>query len=112
MKAILIAAIIFAVAQSSSITIDTSTRNFQDPYGRNLLFHGVATIYKLPPYYPPILDSFDPVLSLAPIDFENLRSWGFNFIRLYMSWEGTEIQPGVYNTTYIEQVREIVRTAA
>ena len=50
----------------------------------------VNVIYKTPPFYPPILEGFDSNDSLSEIDLENLISWGMNFIRLYVSWEGVE----------------------
>jgi endoglycosylceramidase len=32
-----------------------------------------------------------------------------NTIRLHLAWEGVEAEKGVYNYSYIEKVREIVR---
>jgi len=100
------------LGMSSKIRIDTSSKKFIDENNRVLLFHGVNAVYKLEPFYPPILDHFDPTLSLSPQDFQNLRSWGFNFIRLHIAWEGVEPTRGNYNDTYILQIRQIVRTAA
>jgi len=97
---------------SSNYKINPNTKSFVDQYNRTVIFHGVNAIYKLPPYYPPLLTGFDPNLSLSEIDFQNLNSWGLNFIRLYMSWEGTEQIRGQYNSTYLEIVKNIVQTAA
>jgi len=97
---------------SSNFKVDPNTQFFLDQYGRTTIFHGVNAIYKLNPAYPPILDRFDPALSLAPVDFENLRSWGFNIIRLYVAWEATEPVRGQYNQTYLDMVMNITKTAA
>ncbi len=108
----IITALLVLQGFSSKIRIDSKTRNFIDQNNRVLLFHGVNAVYKLPPFYPPVLDKFDPNLSLSPQDFQNLRGWGFNVIRLHIAWEGVEPTRGHYNDTYILQVRQIVRTAA
>ena len=99
-------------ALSSNYKVNPNTKFFIDQYNRTVIFHGVNAIYKLPPYYPPVLSGFDPNLSLSETDFQNLNSWGLNFIRLYMSWEGTEQIRGQYNSTYLEIVKTIVQTAA
>ena len=35
-----------------------------------------------------------------------------NVVRLYVSWEGTNTAKGTFNTTYLEEVRKVVRKAA
>lgn len=47
-------------------------------------------MYKLAPFYPPITDTFDSNDSLSDFDLDNLVSWGMNFIRLHVAWEGVE----------------------
>lgn len=71
----------------------------------------VNAVYKVAPFYPPIDDHFDANDSLADIDFENLRSWGMNVIRLHVAWEAFEPVKGQYNYTYFEQLQKIVRRA-
>jgi endoglycosylceramidase len=95
----------------SNFTINLTTKNFIDPYGRSATFHGLNVVYKILPLVPQI-DYYDPVTSLCPYDFELIQQWGFNNIRLLISWQGTEIEPGVYNYTYMEAVRSVVRLAA
>lgn len=68
-------------------------------------------IYKIAPFYPPVLDGFDSNNSLSEFDMDNLLSWGMNFIRLYVSWEGVEPVKGQYNATYLQQIANIVRMA-
>jgi endoglycosylceramidase len=78
-----------------------------DPEGRTRFFHGVNVVYKVPPYYPR-LDGFDPQLSLCEKDLQDLERWGFNAIRLHTSWEGTAIEEGSFNDTYVDTLRSIV----
>jgi endoglycosylceramidase len=35
-------------------------------------------------------------------------NWGFNFMRLGVMWEAVERAPGVYNTTYLEEVNSLI----
>ena len=41
-------------------------------------------------------------------DFAQLRSLGFNVIRLVLNWSQLEPQPGVYSTTYLQRVEQVV----
>jgi len=97
---------------SSNYKVNTANQFFVDSDNRVVIFHGVNAIYKLAPFYPPVLDGFDPDLSLSETDFQNLRSWGLNFIRLHVAWEGVEPQRNQYNNTYLDVLLKIVRTAA
>lgn len=82
-----------------------------DESNRQLLFHGVNVVYKIPPYYPQ-LEGFDPEVSLCDEDMQFLRDNGLNVVRLMVSWAGTEIVPGIYNYTYINVLRDIVERLA
>ncbi len=44
-------------------------------------------------------------------DFETIASWGFNLIRLPIGWCHIEPQPGVYNATYLDQIKRVVSLA-
>ena len=81
------------ILSASSITVDTSNTLFLDQYGRYTVFHGVNAIMKTFPFYP-VLDHFDANYSLTDIDLYNLKSWGFNMIRLHVAWEGVEPKRG------------------
>jgi len=59
--------------------VDSSSQ-FVDSEGRSRLLHGVNVVFKTPPYYP-ILDRFDPQLSLTEKDIDDLAEWGFNIVR-------------------------------
>jgi len=97
---------------ASNYRVNPANQFFVDSDKRVVIFHGVNAIYKLAPFYPPVLDKFDADLSLSEVDFQNLHSWGLNFVRLYVAWEGTEPIRGQYNMTYLEIIKGIVQTAA
>lgn len=95
---------------SCSIRVNPNNSMFVDQYNRYTVYHGVNTVYKIYPFHPD-LNTFNTNYSLTDHDFYNLRNWGMNVIRLHCAWEGVEPERGVYNYTYIETVREIVRKA-
>ena len=80
---------IYSVISCSSVSVDTDNTLFLDQYQRYAIFHGVNVVQKLFPFYPK-LDHFDANSSLTDMDLSNLRSWGFNMIRLHVAWEGVE----------------------
>jgi endoglycosylceramidase len=44
-------------------------------------------------------------------DLAQMRGLGFNFIRLPVSWSQLEPTPGLYNTTYIDRIAQVVQWA-
>ena len=78
-----------------------------DPSGRVRVYHGVNIVYKLSPYHPS-LENFDPLLSLSEKDYEYIKNFGFNVVRLGIIWEAVEISPGVYDKKYLEIIKKIV----
>ena len=44
-------------------------------------------------------------------DFQNLQNWGFNVIRFGVIWDGLEPEPGVFNDSYIEELRRLIKLA-
>lgn len=98
-----------APAPQRLISVDPTTFRLVDDLGRTRIFHGVNVVYKLPPYHPPQLQDFDPVLSLCEADGDLMRQWGFNFVRLYTSWEGLEPGTrGTYNEAYLDTLQQVV----
>ena len=110
MKFGLIAAAGIVTQTHASVLIDTKNRVFRDEEGRQLLFHGVNVIYKVAPYIPPFENDsqFDPQESLVPVDIENLKKWGINFVRLGVMWEAVEIAPGKYDEAYLDHVEQLI----
>lgn len=78
-----------------------------DTFGRTTLLHGVNAIYKVAPYIPSEGD-FDPDNSLNDEDIANLKSWGMNFVRLGVMWEGVERKAGEYDADYLDKVEGLI----
>ncbi len=93
------------------VRVDPESSLFVDQFGRFAVFHGVNAVYKTFPFHPNLVE-FSTNYSLTDHDLLNLRGWGMNVIRLHAAWEGVEPQRGVYNFTYIETLRDIVRKCA
>ncbi|MFQ1021466.1 cellulase family glycosylhydrolase [Tardisphaera saccharovorans] len=68
--------------------------------GTYVLLHGAD-------YSGPEFDSFTCTLE----DFQAMASWGFNVIRLPIDWSFVEPKPGVYNSSYMSQVKQAVAMA-
>lgn len=41
-----------------------------------------------------------------------LQDLGFNFMRVYVAWQGVMPSPGIINTTYLDQVEALVALLA
>jgi endoglycosylceramidase len=80
---------------------------FIDFHGRQRFFHGVNLIYKSAPYVP--LTSEDGPLSFTEQDTQLLQKLGMNVVRLGVMWGGVEPTKGVYNQSYVNEMRKIVR---
>ena len=72
-----------------------------DSEGRQVLFHGVNAVYKVAPFIPSD-GAFDAQNSINDQDIANLKSWGFNLMRLGVMWEAVEIAEGVYDYDYLQ----------
>ena len=92
------------------VSVNPKTNRLIDQYGREVYFHGVNAVYKIPPYAPRT-DAFDPVHSLVEEDMQTLSRLGLNVIRLGLMWPGAEPERGRYNESYYETIRSIVDTA-
>jgi hypothetical protein len=89
----------------------------------------------VPPYYP-IVDGFDPQLSLSDRDMQDLQRWGFNalrvrpplseffsivcaageleldracFTQLGVMWPGVAPTNGTFNQTYIDVMSTLIK---
>ena len=95
------------------IKVDPKTQNFVDDNGRSIIFHGVNVVYKPSPMYPPILapaSAFDPWVSFTETDMNNLKNWGFNSVRLYVSWKAVQpTREGPYNYQYLNTIKGIIQ---
>jgi endoglycosylceramidase len=100
--------------QKNQHKVDTQTKRsdfvyikdqkFKDPYGRDLILHGINVVNK---------DSGTGYVGhITPEEMADFKSWGFNVIRLGIIWDGLEPEPGVYNEEYLSQIDEMIRWAS
>lgn len=64
-------------------------------------------VYKIPPYIPSNAE-FHPQFSLTDQEIDDLKNWGFNYVRLGVMWEAVEYAPGQYNETYLDQIEILI----
>jgi endoglycosylceramidase len=63
-----------------------------DDAGRELILHGA---------------NFMPIENNGqPLDYERMTDWGFNVVRIVITWRGLEPQQGVYDESYLPNVVE------
>jgi len=105
-------------------TIRTATGKFIDQHNRSRYFRGInlSGSSKLPftthckdqeKLCTQVSFTGRPFpLSQADRHFKRLQQWGFNFIRLIVTWEALEHDgPGIYDTEYITYVKNIITKA-
>src|SRR3990167_10069835 len=90
---------------------------FVDDKGRHLILRGV----NLPAKIPIKLGNSHREVSFvgrpfsldeADLHFARLESWGFNFIRLCVPWEGIEHKGvGIYDEEYLDYLEKLVAKA-
>jgi endoglycosylceramidase len=90
-----------AVPSGTDTTAIGDRQFITDSDGRVVVPHGVNVVYKREPYYPPE-DVFDES------DVEQIRGWGFNFVRLGAIWAGVEPDRGEFDQAYLDRIRELV----
>lgn len=96
--------LVLLVAPSAwSATFRVDQNGFLDAQGRRMLLRGfnVAGNAKVPPFRHDLKDR----------DYERLRGWGVNVIRLLWIWEAFEPHQGKYQTEYLEYVRQQIKMA-
>jgi len=77
---------------------------FRDALDRELILNGINLIVK---------DSSRGYTCAIPkSDFDRVREWGFNVIRLGIIWDGLEPEPGVYNEEMFRCLDERIRWAS
>lgn len=86
---------------TTPLTIDG--RDLVDQHGRTLLLHGVNNVDKYAPYMPPG-DSW----TLLPEDARLLAGYGFNTVRLGVSFDAIMPERGQIDTAYLGRVANVV----
>ncbi len=77
-------------------------RYITDEQGRALILHGMNASNSAK-------FRADRLPALAREDFARLsRDWGFNLVRLVLSWDALEPEPGVYGEAWLDQVAQRV----
>lgn len=88
-------------ANSSMLSVTPTSVWLTNSDGQVVLLHGFNEVYKLAPY--------DPAASgFSEDDAAFLAANGFNVVRLGVIWAGVEPQPGVYDTAYVDSIRQTV----
>jgi len=106
---VIFATFIFQIL-TSAIRVDTERHLFIDDQNREVYFHGINVVYKIPPWIPPV-DKFNPLTSFSSEDIQFLKDIGHNIIRLGVQWPGVEPNRGEYNSTYLDVVKSIVENS-
>lgn len=85
--------------------IFTKGERFVDASGRQRIFNGINLCDKGTP-------NADNTAKVYNLDFDEelivrLKKCGFNLVRLGLTWDGVEPQPGKYNGEYIAKVKKV-----
>lgn len=117
MVAILVAAVAIVAAFGAAPgaaaklpKLHVSGKKIRDAYGRQVLLRGVNDTsltdqYQVNPSYP-------TVVPLTDSDYEEMQGYGFNVLRLGVSWSRFEPERGQIDDAYIQQVGDVVQRAA
>lgn len=93
------------VTSSGLLTITSTGMTLTNSDGQVIILHGFNEVYKLDPY-DPASDGF------GEDDAEFLAANGFNVVRLGVIWAAVEPAPGVYNTDYLNSIKDTVNMLA
>jgi endoglycosylceramidase len=69
---------------------------FVDGQGRQVILNGINVVSKS--------KKEGYIFQSGPELYQNLKNWGVNCIRFYISWDGFEPEPGVYNEAYLKEI--------
>jgi endoglycosylceramidase len=83
--------------------VAVSGTQFIDPAGKPLILHGVNVVNKN--------KNEGYIGNLGQSDFEAIRRWGMNCVRLGILWDGLEPEPGRIDEAYLERVVGLVTAA-
>jgi endoglycosylceramidase len=78
-----------------------------DGRGREVVLHGTNVVYKVPPYHPN--DAHGLESSFRAADARLMRRWGFNTVRLGVTWAGLAPERGEVNAAYVAELERLAR---
>lgn len=81
---------------SQKIKVDPETNHFIHPDGRRVIYHGLNLVGK------------DARQTVTDAQIDRMVEYGFNVVRLGFLWSLYEVEPGVFDETYIDSVEDIV----
>ena len=109
LPALIAVAAVAAPAAAPAAPLAVRGTHLVDRQGRTVVLHGVNVVFKPPPYLPraggPERTRFDAR------DVRRLRAWGFNAIRLGITWKALMPAPGVVDRRYLDRLLEVDRVA-
>ena len=82
---VLILFTLIVISNQLKLRVHPVNSKLQDYSGRYRVIHGVNVIYKEFPFLP-TREIFNTNNSLVEKDFNDLKNWGFNSIRLFIAW--------------------------
>ena len=80
-------------------------RHFYDELGRVRIFHGSNRVEKAFPWY------FEDMVR-SDDEFQLMKNMGFNVMRLGFMWSGYNPAEGVFNQSYIDNIKQIISKMA
>jgi endoglycosylceramidase len=102
-------ALAMAAPAAGAAPLRVSGTHIVDSRGRTVILHGVNVVFKPPPYLPraggPERTRFDAR------DVRRLRAWGFDAIRLGVTWKALMPRPGVVDRAYLRRLLAVARLA-
>jgi endoglycosylceramidase len=98
-----------AAAPAAAAPLQVRGTHVVDGQGRTVILRGVNVVFKPPPYLPardgPERTRFDAR------DVARLRAWGFNAIRLGITWKALMPAPGAVDRGYVNRLLAVARLA-
>lgn len=89
---------------NNAFSVDIDGSHFIDQQNRQIVLHGINMVCK---------DKTSGYVGhWDQADWEHLRAWGFNVIRLGLIWDGIEPNPGQFNRGYLARIRNLIKDAA
>ena len=97
------------------IQVNPNTQRFEDEQGRERFFHGTNIVQKaflpLVPAHPSTTAPATSPTTRPPWRCSREEWGGLNLVRLGTMWPGIAPTRGLFNSSYVEKIRELVEQA-